>query len=159
MFKFLSLLLSSKPPANEPPTNKMHLSALEAQWEYEMGLFQNTRGVMHLQAAGDVIYRALNTAHGEHFAVVALQAGGWPRPWERCFSHPPSNGSIAEHNAILHDTLKDIGEAIKPWEFIPTRNMISTIDLILIRRNRKNSPFIPYGKPADSGAWPHDKAV
>lgn len=135
------------------------LSTLESQWSEAVNSFETTGKTEYLQVAGNCIYSALNSTYGEHFVTVALQAGGWPRPWEQSFSFRPPQGDVAEHDAILRDTLKDIGEAIKPWEAIPERDVITLIDLILICRNRKTSPFVPFGKPAGSGEWPHDNAL
>ena len=159
MYKMFAGLFSPKTSKPDARKGQDSLSDLEKRWREGLDLFQKTHKTIHLQAAGDTIFRTLNDAHGEHFATVAFQAGGWPRPWERDFKNPPVNGSQAEHDTLLHDMLTDIGEALKPWENIPKRKMLTVIDQILIRRNRKNSPFVTYGKLAGTGHWPHDGNV
>lgn len=155
--KFFTLFSSSKPSDESAHRQRRAtLQALEERWRTEMNTFQVTHNPMHLQAAGEALYQALNQTHGEHAATIAFQAGGWPRPWEQSFSFPPPNGEVSDHDAILHSMLKDIGEALSSWGDIPKCDVLALIDQILIRRNRRNSQFRPFGKDADSGHWPHD---
>lgn len=135
---------------------KIHLCALEACWKSQMSKFLETRDAEHLQAAGDTLYDTIAQTHGEDVAVVAFQASGWPRPWERSFSCPPAKGDKSRHDDMLHERLTDIGEAPGQWENLLSWQVQTLLDHILIRRNRRDSPFLEFGKEAGSGHWPHD---
>lgn len=143
-------------PAASLDGTSEELGQLEKRWKAKISEFKTTGNAKCLQTAGDALYNAIKKTHGELAAVVAFQAGGWPRPWERSFSFPPAYGDTSRHDAILFEMLKDIGEGIGQWENLPRRNVLTLLDHILIRRNRRASPFKEFGKAPDSGEWPYD---
>lgn len=159
MSLFISSMRKLFGPTVQPEPQKdasPSLCALEQRWRTELNTFEETRDAEHLQTAADAIYDAIRRTHGTLVSVVAFQSGGWPRPWERSFSFPPATGDKSLHDAILHGMLKDIGEALGEWESLPSRDAPTLLDHILIRRNRRNSPFLEFGKTPASGQWPHD---
>ncbi|HRC59435.1 MAG TPA: hypothetical protein PLD53_00625 [Candidatus Propionivibrio aalborgensis] len=88
MRKFLGrAVMPSESQARGPEA----LCALEENWQTELSAFEASMDAKHLQAAGDSLFQAINRIYGELAAVVAFQAGGWPRPWKRSYSYPPAN--------------------------------------------------------------------
>lgn len=152
MRKLFGLTVQSGPQKEGSP----RLRALEECWRTELSAFEVNRDAKHLQTAADATYNAIRQTHGEHVSVVAFQSGGWPRPWERSFSFPTAVGDKSRHDTILYEMLRDIGEALGEWERLPGRDTPTLLDQILIRRNRRNSPFLQFGKTPESGEWPHD---
>lgn len=132
------------------------LGQLETRWKAKISEFNATGNAKCLQSAGDALYRAISTAHGQRAAVVVFQAGGWPQPWERSFSLPPANGKKRRYDAILCEMLTDIGEGIGRWGDLPSTKLLILLEHILIRRNRRASPFKEFGKAPGSGQWPYD---
>lgn len=146
--------LAAQPETQEEASPS--LRALEQRCRKALNTFEETRDAKHLQTAADAIYDAIRQTYGTLISVVAFQSGGWPRAWERSFSLPPAAGAKSQHDAVLYEMLKDIGEALGKWESLPSRDAPTLLDNILIRRNRRNSPFLEFGKTLDSGHWPHD---
>ena len=155
-FSAMRKLFGRAVPPDSQDKGVVALHALEKCWRTELSAFEATLDAEHLQAAADSLYRAIRQTHGKLASVVAFQAGGWPRPWERSFSSSPATGDKSCHDALLFEMLKDFGEGLGQWEDLPNRDVLTVLDRILIRRNRRNSPFREFGKAANSGHWPHD---